>query len=259
MNELVELHRNQLLVFLLVLVRVGGFVALVPTFGLCAAPKQVRVLLAIGLALLVAPIYGSAELPSDGAELLVRASREAVLGLVLGGALWLLIGGLQAAGQLIGQISGLSMAQLFDVRSPEGTPLLGRLFELTAIGTFLLSGGQRQVMSALLDSFQWMPPGAVGVSGGLLTVLLEIAGQAFSLALRVAAPVLAALLLTTLLLGILSRTVPQWNAMTIGPSVNLFVALAVLAVCLGGGMWIFQEQTEIALEAVRETLAGVRN
>jgi flagellar biosynthetic protein FliR len=256
MAELIELYRNQLLVFLLVLARVGGFVAVAPVGGGLVAAYQVRLLLAVALAVLIAPLHWH-EAPACGAEqtaLLLAVAREAILGVVLGVGLLLLVGAMQAGGQIIAQMSGLSLAQLFDAAEPTGITLLGRLLEHVAIATFLLLGGHRQVLAAWLDTFQWLPPGMAGVSSDLFATCSDITRQAFVLAIRVAAPAVAALLLATLSLGMLSRVAPQLNAWTIGLNVNVIVAIAMTSLCLGGAAWMFQEQTLAAVEAIRATL-----
>jgi flagellar biosynthetic protein FliR len=134
--------------------------------------------------------------------------------------------------------------------------MLGRWFELVATAVFLAIGGHRQVLAALLDSFAWMPPGHALVADGLFAAFVEILGQSFALAIRAAAPVMTALLLTTLALGIISRTWPQLNAFSLGFSLNALVAVAVLAVSLGGAAWLFREQVDTTVEGLRGVFAS---
>ena len=91
-----------------------------------------------------------------------------------------------------------------DIVSPEasGSTVLGELFALLATTVFLLTGGHRQLLAGLLDTFAWMPPGQVGFSAGLTGTLSEVAAQSFLLAVRVAAPVLLSLVVTAVGPGI---------------------------------------------------------
>jgi flagellar biosynthetic protein FliR len=249
--SLLELYRGQLLVFLLTFTRIAGLVLAAPVFGSRRVPVHVRVLLAVAAALLVAPVHGGSLTHRDvNAELVLALFREALLGLVLGLALLILVAGLQAAGQLVGQMSGLSLAEVTDPDFGDSTPLIGRLYDLVASTAFVLLGGHRLVLQALLDSFRWMPPGQVQLAGDLLETLSQVAAQSFTLSVRVAAPVLAALLLATLVLGLIGRVLPTMNVFSIGFSLNTLLVMAVLSLSLGGAAWLFEEQATASVQAV---------
>ena len=73
-------------------------------------------------------------------------------------------------------------------------------------------------------------------------------------AVRVAAPVLAELLLATLVLGLISRVLPALSAFSIGLNMNALVLMAILSLSLGGVAWLFEEQATASVQAVMETL-----
>jgi flagellar biosynthetic protein FliR len=78
--------------------------------------------------------------------------------------------------------------------------------------------------------------------------------QSFSLAVRAAAPVVTALLLSTLVMGLISRTLPQLNILAVGFGLNSMLAFGVLGLTLGGAAWVFQNQIESVLELLLEAL-----
>jgi flagellar biosynthetic protein FliR len=125
-----------------------------------------------------------------------------------------------------------------------------QLLESVALSIFLLVGGHRWLLDAVATSFQWMPPGKGHLPEDMPLALTEIVGQSFSISLRASAPIVLALLLATLIIGILSRTVPQINVMTLGLSINSFVVLGALALCVGTIGWTFQDAIEPAMERV---------
>lgn len=256
MSALVEISRQQLLVFVFVLIRVAGLTLVAPALDARFAPQAVRLLLAIAVALLIAPIYWSlpASPAGDGPHLLVPLCREAVLGLVLGLTLLILVTAMRAAGQAIGQLSGLSIAELANSDTAGSSPL-GELFALLATAMFLLTGGHRQVLAGLLDTFAWMPPGQVGFSAGMVGTLSEVIGHSLLLAVRVAAPVLVALVLTSLLLGLVARLAPQFNVLVSCLGVNSLITWTVLVLCLASAAWIFHDQTQVSLETVWGAIA----
>lgn len=258
MSAVVELSRQQMLVFLFVLVRVAGLTLAAPALDARFAPKMARLLLAVALALLVAPIYWHQPAMPDGdlVQVLVPLCREAVLGLVLGLALLFLVAGMRAAGQAIGQLSGMTVA---DIVSPEGSgsTVLGELFALLATAVFLLTGGHRQLLAGLLDTFAWMPPGQVGFSAGLMGTLSEVAAQSFLLAVRVAAPVLLSLVVTALVLGLIGRLAPQLNVLASGLGVNSLVALTALSLSLASVAWIFLDQSQATMETIWSAIGAL--
>lgn len=245
------------LAFLLVAIRIGGLVLVAPLF-VCARTSWVaRGLLTLAIALMIAPITEPSAvvgLLDEPWELLSAACREAVLGLMLGATVVLLVAGLQAGGQWIGQMSGMSLAEAIDPASGQASTGFGKLFELTGVAAFLLTGGHRQVLAALLDTFQWMPPGRVGFGDGLLTTLQQVVAGSFELALRVSAPVLVALLISALVLGAVNRLVPQIHTLSWGFPLNMTVAMAMIFLTLGGVTWIFQDHAEATLAAVYQAI-----
>ncbi|NLF70105.1 MAG: flagellar biosynthetic protein FliR [Candidatus Anammoximicrobium sp.] len=255
---MVDLSRQQVLVFLFVLVRVGGLTLAAPALDARFAPAPARLLLAAAVALLVAPVYWQQPTVPDGdlLELLVPLCREAVLGLVLGLALLFLVAGMRAAGQAIGQLSGMTIA---DMVSPEGSgaTVLGEMFALLATAVFLLTGGHRQWLAGLLDTFAWMPPGQVGICAGLTGTLSEVAAHSFLLAIRVAAPVLLSLVVTALALGLIGRLAPQLNVLASGLGVNSLVALTAVSLSLASVAWVFQDQSQATMETIWSAIGAL--
>src|SRR5262249_53329826 len=163
--------------------------------------------------------------------------RESVLGLALGLAVLILLSGVQLAGQIISQCSGLTLADVVNPTFETSVPLLSQILEMLAVAIFFLVGGHRQVLDALLRSFAWMPPGQGQLPAGLMEALSQIASQSFEIGVRASAPVTVALLLATLSVALISRTLPQLNAVAVGLNFNSLIVLGVLAFCLGSVGW----------------------
>jgi flagellar biosynthesis protein FliR len=258
MAELVTALRGSPLVFLLVLARVGGLIGLAPMLGGRRVPRTARCLLAAACALCITPLHATDAglLSATPLEALAMLGREAMLGLILGLSLLTLGAGLKLAGHLVGQLSGLSLLEFFDPDQTADAAGFGRCFELVAIAAFMLIGGHRQVLAAVLDTFVWLPPGATLDAAGLFETFVQMVSQSFVLGIRAAAPVVVALLAATLVMGLVSRAWPQLHAFSMGFSLNAMLAVAVLSLSLGGAAWVYQEHTEAAIEAVRTALAS---
>ncbi len=252
-----QITHSHLILFVMVLARVSGLVLFVPGLQAISAPRWTRLLLPLALAMLITPICDPAAAPQAASttDLLVPLCREVVLGLVFGLGLLAVVSGMQAAGSLVGQMSGMSLAETADPLAASPSTLMASLFRWIAIVCFLLMGGHRHALAAVLDTFQWMPPGQVGLSSGLIETLTEVIAHSLLLALRVAAPVALALMLTTLALGFIQRTVPQLNVMAMGLGVNGMVALLVICLSLGGIAWAFQDEADATMVRFREAMA----
>jgi len=254
MDALLALFHNETLVFLLVLSRLGGVFTTAPILGLPAIPVRTRAFLAIGAALLVAPLYWHTPVSSPqtlaGTGLLIGA--ELVVGLTLGLGVSILFAGLQVAGQIMGQMSGMHLANVFDPNVDDESPIFAQFLRLTALAVYVLVNGPGLCLDALIQTFRWMPPGKAAITEAAAHLMVEILAESFRLGVQVAAPCMVALLMSILVLGLISRTLPQLNVMMVGFSLNGMVMLGVLSLSLAGVCWTFEQSVAPTLDALRE-------
>lgn len=250
---LLQLYSHQLLVFVLVLTRISGLVMVAPIFGSHSVPVRIRAFLAIGLSLIVAPLQGplTPSLPTDLLHVLLMLGREILLGLSVGLVVLILFTGLQVAGQVMGQMSGMSLADVFDPTFNADVPVLAQLLDVAALAAFVAIGGHRQVLGVLLDTFRMRPPGADDIPPELVSALTAVVSESFIIGFRAAAPVMVALLLAALILGLISRTLPQLNIIAVGFGVNTLILLAVLSVCFGAMIDVVCARSEVVIAAFR--------
>lgn len=259
MTPLLELYLDQLILFVLVLTRVSGLVMTAPIFGSRSVPFRVRGLLAVALAMIVTSLYLGHEVPLPGniIEMTLMLAREGVLGLLLGMSVQILFSGLQLTGQIIGQMSGMSLADVFDPTFNQSVPVFAQLLETMALSFFIAIGGHRLLIRALLETFRWRPPGVHDLPAGIVAALTDVIHQSFLMGIRAGAPVMVALLMAILVLGLISRTLPQLNVIAVGFSLNAMVMMVTLALSLGAVAWVLQERTELVIESMTEVLTGM--
>lgn len=247
---------NQFAMFTLVLARVGALVMSAPIFGTRSAPLRVRALLAVAITLLVTPLVASHPAP-DMANLLVYARylmSEALVGLLLGFGITLLLSGIQITGQVISQLSGTALANVFDPSLESNVSIYSQLFYFLALAMFVMLDGHRLVMDALLDTYAWLPPGQASLGATYVEALTTLLAQSFLLGIRAAAPAMTALLLATLVLGLIGRTMPQINILAVGFSINSLLTLGCLFTTIGAIAWAFPQQTAAAIDILRDAL-----
>ncbi len=254
MNWLAQFNFDLLILFTLILTRVSGLVMTAPIYGSSDVPIQARALLAFSLAVLVTPTqFGTLiEPPGTLPNYLTFIGSELLVGVALGLGVLVLFSGVQVAGQLIGRVSGTALSDVYDPAFGEEVPQFARLLFLLAMAVFVTLGGHRIVMAGLLDTFEAIPPGSRLVPLSLVDTFERLLTQSFALGIRASAPVVTALLLATVVLGLISRTLPQLNVLMLGFGLNAILTFGVLALTLGAAAWVFQDQIEPAIEMLVE-------
>lgn len=250
---------EKFVLFTLLLCRVSGLVMSAPIFGSKDIPLQFRGFLCVAVALLLLPTHWQAApvLPNSTLQYLLIGATEVLVGLCLGVGVDILLSGTRMAGQIISMVSGESMAEIYDPQTEENSAVLGQFFFTITLLVFVCLGGHRLVLSALLDTFQAIPPGtAARVDASLIDTLQALLTQSFSLGIRAAAPTMLALMLASLVLGLVSRTLPQLNVMALGFGLNSLVMYGTLMVSIGAAAMLFQDQLEPTLETIVASLRG---
>lgn len=252
---------TQFATFVLILARVGGLMATAPIFGTRAAPVQARAFLAVAMTLIVTPLYTS-RAPVDLSNLLVFGKyvlSESLVGLLLGLGVMILLSGIQLTGQIISQLGGTAVAEGHDALADENLPVYSQFFYFLTLAMFVLLDGHRMLIEALLDTYAWLPPGKAMLGESYVNVLATMLGQSFLLGIRAAAPAMAALLLATLVLGLIGRTVPQINVLIVGFSVNALLTVGGVCVTIGAIAWAFPQQGVDAIEMLCDAIRAAAN
>jgi flagellar biosynthetic protein FliR len=220
-------------VFLLVLARVAGLVVGSPIFGHMLVPIRVRAGLAIVLAVALAgalpPVAGA---PTSILGLMSALALESALGLTLGLVAQFIFAGVLLGGQLAGIQMGFGIANLIDPQSHAQLTIVAQWQQLMAFLIFLVLDIHHLLIGALLASFHTVPPAGLLISAAGLRGTVVLGGEIFALGVRIAAPVMVALLLANAALGVLARTIPQLNVFVVGFPVNVGVGLLMLGASL---------------------------
>lgn len=200
--------------------------------------KSIPVLFKFGLALaasiILFPLLDLKAFPvlANLGNFAVGAIGEILLGITIGMAVNLIFVGLQMAGQISGYQMGMALARVMDPSAGQQVPLLAQFFQLFAFLIFLSINAHHWFLMALADSFQLVPPFGFKISGSLIEQLIHIAGNMFVIAIKVGAPVIAALLLTSVAFGLIARTVPQMNVLFVAMPLKIIIGLLFIGFSL---------------------------
>lgn len=234
MSDLFSLIQGQLGFFLLLLVRMSGVFTTAPFFGSRNVPSQIRIVLALACALLLFPLLFRPELslPVAFFPYALLVLKELLVGLIMGYTAYLFFTAIQMAGQVLDMQIGFGIVSIFDPQSGQQVPLLGNFKYILAMLVFLSTNSHHFLFAGLVNSYQLVPVGAVNFSPQSAEVFVDLVAGLFVIAMKIAIPVLSALILTDVALGILARTMPQMNIFVIGIPVKIFVGLFVLVLVI---------------------------
>jgi flagellar biosynthetic protein FliR len=208
---------------LLVFLRIGAALALLPAFGEHSVPQRLRLVIALAFTAVVAPAV-SATMPAPA---LLPAAAEVVAGLALGAVFRLFILALQIAGSMIAQATSLS--QIAGGAAPDPQPAVGHLLTAAGLALAVMAGLHVKLAQTLILSYQVMPAGAFPTAAEFAQWGLAQTAQAFSLGFTLAMPFTIAALMYNLALGAINRAMPALMVSFIGAPALSAGGLALLA------------------------------
>lgn len=215
----------------LVLARVSAIVLLAPTFSAAQVPAPFKVALIVLFTALVWPV---ARALAPGALALTGPAvvREVLAGATLGLGVAVTIGAAEMAGDLIGTRIGLAGAASLDPISFTQTPVVGTFMRLVVLTVLLTLDLHLVMLDGLAASFRVVPLDATGSLEATAMALTTAVGPLLVDALRMAAPVLATILVLDVALGLLAKAAPQLQVMSVSYALQTGVGLIALGAAL---------------------------
>lgn len=231
--DLAWLGAQKLEVFILVLARTAGIFTVTPIFGANQVPPQVRIAVAVGMAVIfVALVPSSSVLAVDILPMALLIAKEAFVGLVIGFVVTLVFAVFQIAGDFIDVQAGFSFATMVDPVNGAHTSVAARFHQILIGLLFFATNAHHVVITGLADSFKLVPVGSMSMNPLVANGMLDIFATLFSVALRIASPVVAAVFLADVALAIMCRAVPQMNVIIAGMPLKLGVGLVGMLVAI---------------------------
>ena len=243
--------------FLWPMVRIGGLMASAPVLGNTHVPVRIRVVLAVLLTLVLAPLLPApVELTLFSADWWLETARQLLIGVAMGFVLMMVFEAVVLAGEMIAYGMGLSFAQLVDPLRGAGTPVVGQLLMLLGTLLFLSLGGHLRLLEALAVSFRGLPVGGSGLDAESLHALALWGSQLFSAGLQIALPLVVALLLVNLAFGVMSRSAPALSAMSVGIPISLAAGLLLLRYSLPTLQMVLEAMLDSAFALLSQLTGG---
>jgi flagellar biosynthesis protein FliR len=246
--------------FLWPFVRILALISTAPVLNHAAIPVRVKVALGAFITLIVAPTLPAMPqvtvFSAAGVWIIVN---QFLIGAAIGVTMQVAFASVDAAGEYIGQQMGLGFAQLYDPRAGGNEVIVGRYLNALATLAFLVFDGHLQLIGALMTTFQSVPVDVnVLASASHAQGWKTFAGygaSVFSTGLLLSLPIVAALLVANLSLGILNRAAPQIGIFQVGFPVTMLIGLTLLQLMIPNLMPFFQRIFDSGLAQVGR-LAG---
>ncbi|MBS3936027.1 MAG: flagellar biosynthetic protein FliR [Sulfuritalea sp.] len=246
--------------FLFPLARIFGLLASAPIFNSVAQPQRIRLVTGLVITLAIVPVLPPMPPVAPGSWLgLGMLAQQIVIGVLMGFSLRLAFAAVDLAGDLIGVQMGLSFAIFYDPQNAGQTPVISEFLGLLTMLIFLAMNGHLLTLHVLVESFRLLPIAPAPFAAGGIAALLAWSSVLFSAGLLLALPMIAALLIANLAMGVLARVAPQLNIFAVGFPVTLMAGFLVLMFSIpffGAALERLFDQTFRALDAVLRAAAG---
>ena len=230
-------------IWLMILFRLTGIFVLAPVLGSQAIPRLVKVFLAIGLSFAVWPLlWNDPEVAQNLSvavgglslwSLAALVALELLVGYLIGYAASLPMVGMQLGGHMIDQQMGLAVGGIFNPESGTESAAVGQILFMLALVLFVIAGGLEIMLTTLAQSFRTVPPGGMDQHAQIAQFVIGLVTVMFELSLRVSAPIVCLMFLTSVGMGFIMRTVPQMNILSVGFSIRILASVAVMTLTVG--------------------------
>jgi flagellar biosynthetic protein FliR len=215
--------------FLWPFARILALAASAPFFGHASIPTSVKIGLAAFITLIVAPTLGpmpqATVFSATGVWILVN---QFLIGIALGFTMQLVFAVVTAAGDVMGLGMGIGFATFFDAQTDANSSALSSWMNAIAMLAFLALDGHLQVIAALVETFRSLPVGANILAAPGWRLIADWGSTVLSAGLLLALPVVIALLIANLALGILNRAAPQIGIFQVGFALTMLVGLLLI-------------------------------
>lgn len=234
---------------MLVFVRVGAVIMLIPAIGERTIPANMRLVLALVLALVISQVVRSSlpPLPGSPIALFLVIAGEIVIGLFIGAAARFVMTGLHVAGTVIAFQAGLSVAQAFNPTEGVQSAVMANFFNTTGVVIIFAANLHLMFIVAMHDSYTLFPPGGLPPIDDFATLVTDMLAKSFNLGIHIAAPFMVYGLLFYMGVGILGRLMPQVQVFFVAMPLQIILAFSILMLILSSTFLWFINHFEDAM------------
>jgi flagellar biosynthetic protein FliR len=233
---------NDIILYVLVFARIASALSILPILGSQSYPAQVKIGLSLLFSFLLMPTLKTTNVAEASSVLflLMDISKEIVVGLLLGFLASMLFAGIELAGQLIAIQMGFGMVNVLDPQSFQQVSLISQVKVLIASMLFIAIDGHHFLLEGLYQSFTAVPLLGAKFPREIFEINMHVGAMIFISAVKIGAPVIVTLLLTSVSLGLVARAVPQMNVFFVGMPLKIGLGMAAMSFSLSFFAYAFR-------------------
>lgn len=237
---------NNVELFLLIFVRMTGLFVTAPIFGRKNIPAYFKVGFAFTTAILMANVIKVDSIIATDSFLIyaLYIIKEFIVGVVLGYVAYVVFTSIYIAGQIIDMQIGFGMVNVFDPISNIQIPVTANLYFILAMIIFLVTNGHHMLIKALFQSFELVPLGSASIGPMMIDNIVGIFKQIFTIGFKISAPIVAAIIVTDVVLGIISKTIPQMNVFVLGMPLKILIGIIIIMITIPAFIYIVAMLTD---------------
>ncbi len=234
-------------------VRIAALLMAMPVFSSTFVPVRVRLMLALGLTIIIAPVIPVVPLTDAlSVEGVILILQQVLVGIVMGTIFHLVFAAFTIGGQIIAMQMGLGFSTMVDPINGAQVPVLSMFYVLLVTLFFFVLDGHLTLIGVLADSFTSMPISMHGVDRETFWQLTSWGSEMFIGSILISLPAVTALLLVNMSLGVIGRAAPQLNIFAVGFSVTIAAGFYVILVSLPVVLVQFENISFDAFGVVKE-------
>lgn len=217
--------------FILVFVRIGTAIMIMPGVGDSFVPERIRLHFAVGLSLVLFPlVQPHVPSPIPGTfTLLSLIFMEFLIGLFFGTIARIFMAALDTAGMVISLQSGLANAQIFNPNFATQGSIMGAFMSVTGVLLLFTTGLHHILFMGIAQSYDFFPLGSIPDSGSMAEMMAHSIAAAFAVGVKIAAPFIVITLLIYVGMGVLSRLMPQIQVFLLALPIQILLSLLTVA------------------------------
>lgn len=229
MEDVFNLLLNRYQIFLLIMVRTSGIFIFSPFFSAQNIPNIMKIGLTFSVSLIISTIIPT-HYDFSTTTLFVVLFKELTIGLIIGFISYGFFSAFYVMGQLIDMKIGFGMVNVIDPQNRVQVPLMGNFYYTLSFLLMLGLNGHHSIIMALKDSYNFIPIGEFIYSESAMYLITDILVKSFEIGFKLSIPVVAVIFLTDIMLGIISKTIPQMNVFVVGMPLKILVGLMITSI-----------------------------
>lgn len=222
----------QLQTIILIFIRITSFIVVSPGFSIKGLPSVAKIALSMGITLATYSAVPVMDQEAGTFFFAILILKEVLLGIAIGFITKLFFSAVEIAGNFVDFQVGFSMGAVYDPSMGINVSYYGKIYYWLSMCVFYLTNLHHIVIKSLIQSFQSMPISSTNIGDFGVEGMMRLLGIIFELAFNLSAPMVIVALLTEVILGLISRSVPQINVLILGMPLKIVASFVIMLILL---------------------------